>query len=102
MTPLAGPWQRSRSYGARLGLDCNTPRCFIFAARTRDGLRAVPYTWTRGRSWDRSMLGQGGCTATVGPVGTLDSPRLLPAMVAGLTPGDEAKLRFISGGITLC
>lgn len=48
------------------------------------------------------MLGQGGCTATVGPVGTLDSPRLLPAMEAGLTLGGEAKLRFISGGITLC
>lgn len=48
------------------------------------------------------MLGQGGCTATVGPVGTLDSPRLLPAMEIGVTPGGEAKLRSISGGITLC
>lgn len=47
------------------------------------------------------MLGQGGGTATVGPVGTRDSRRLLPAMAAGVTPDGEAELGFILGGITL-
>lgn len=31
MTPLLGPWQRSLSWEARLGLDRNTSWGFIFA-----------------------------------------------------------------------
>lgn len=65
MTPLPGPWQKSLSWQARLGLDCNTSWGFIFAAQEQRWSRRSPLRLDKGQEeqqglgWEHAGAGRG-------------------------------------------